>query len=190
MHGLHLLDVWLMITIDDLVSPEYRKLLNQVHTVTHKQWGMRGEQHLNLFLPFARELGCKTFLDYGCGKGMLKNIILAQDLDYSVGLFDPGNPALDTLPSPADFVTALSCLENVEPDRVDNVLEHIHWLALKGAYLSITLRPGKKNNLPDGRNEHLSVHPAEWWLGKLKMFGWTLHKSMVSDRSLFVWLTK
>lgn len=177
-------------TIDDLVSPDYRALLNKVHMVTNPNWGLRGEQHIPLFLSFARELGCKSFLDYGCGKGMIKNMLLVQDIEFTVSLFDPGNPKLDQLPTPADFVTALSCLENVEPDKVDNVLEHIHWLAVKGAYLSITLRPGKKNDLPDGRNEHLSVHPAEWWLDKLKVLGWSVRNSMVGGKSLFVWLAK
>lgn len=175
-------------TIDDLVSPSYRALLNKVHMETHPKWGMRGEQHIRLFLPFARELGCRTFLDYGCGKGLLRRALSAHEIDAA--LFDPGNPALDTLPFPADFVTAMSCLENVEPDKVDNVLEHIHWLALKGAYLSIALRLGKKNDLPDGRNEHLSVHPAEWWLDKLRALGWNVRNSMVGGKSLFVWLAK
>jgi hypothetical protein len=177
-------------TIDDLVSPSYRALLHKVHTETHPRWGMRGEQHIRLFLPFCRELGCRSLLDYGCGKGVLKSALATQEPDIEVNLFDPGNQTLDAMPFPADFVTALSCLENVEPDKVDNVLEHIHWLALKGAYLSIALRLGKKNDLPDGRNEHLSVHPAEWWLGKLRALGWNVRNSMVGGKSLFVWLAK
>ena len=171
-------------TLEDLASPDYRAMLNSMHVGT--QWGNGGAQQLDFFMPLVTELGCKTFLDYGCGKGKLKEVL--PNLD--VRLFDPGNPEFDKLPQPADFVTALSCIENIEPAYVMNVLAHIYSLVIKGAYLSITLRLGRSNDLPDGRNEHLSVHPAEWWLAKLDEFDWTIKKQYVKGKALRVWLVK
>lgn len=177
-----------MYTLDDVVSPDYRAILNQMHA--RSIWN-KGQQHIPEFMPWLRELGCTTMLDYGCGKGAMKPEMAKVAPDIDVRLFDPGNPALDTLPEPADFVTACSCIENIEPDRVDKVMAHLYGLAIKGAYFSITIRLGRKNDLPDGRNEHLSVHPPEWWLKKLASVGWIIQKSDYGKKkAVKVWLKK
>jgi SAM-dependent methyltransferase len=178
--------------IDQLVSPYYRGLLNQMHE--NFEWGIGGPRHIKNFIDHLNSLPIATFLDYGCGKGRLKHSLLAVDPSLQIGMFDPGNPKLDTLPAPADFVVALSCLENIEPDRVVNVLSHIDSLMKIGGYFHITTRSGYKNDLPDGRNEHLSVHEPEWWLdmiGGFHQFEWRISKhNAIPGKALQVWLTK
>jgi hypothetical protein len=177
--------------LDDLASPSYRAQLHQMHS--DSDWGKRGQQHISSFITFFYDLGCKTLLDYGCGKGTMRPVLHQIDASIDVRLFDPGHEPVSALPEPADFVTALSCIENIEPELVDNVLSHIHSLTSKGAYLAITIRssnPKKPTYLPDGRDEHLSVHPPAWWLEKLSHYDWHIHKHELHKKAVRVWLRK
>jgi hypothetical protein len=80
--------------------------------------------------------------------------------------YDPGIPADSALPAPADLVVCTDVLEHIEPEHLDAVLAHIFRLAQRAVFLQIALFPAKKT-LPDGRNAHLIVQPANWWLDKI-----------------------
>jgi hypothetical protein len=180
-----------IVHIDQLVSPAYRALLNQMHA--NPEWGVGGPRHIKNFISHMASLPIATFLDYGCGKGLLKAALLKDDPELEVRQFDPGNPKLDALPEPACYVVALSCLENIEPDRVEGVLAHVDSLMWVGGYFHITTRPGHINDLPDGRNEHLSVHGPEWWRSALggAAYGWHVQRShVIPGKALQVWLCK
>lgn len=177
------------LTLDDLCSPTQRAQLNQMHKAVGYGW--KGHQHIPRFLPHIRTLQCKTLLDYGCGKGNMAMQMKIDAPDIDVRLFDPGHLPVSELPEPADYISCCSCLEGVEPDKVDNVLQHLFQLAIKGAYLAICIRLGKKNDLPDGRNEHLSVHPPQWWIDSLMEVGWTVMQVDIDDpKFVKLWLEK
>ena len=99
----------------------------------------------------------RTLLDYGAGKGTLA---LAMP-DVPVRNYDPVTFPDD--PDPADFVACLDVLEHIEPECLKAVLWHLRSKVLKAGFLTIATRPAKKI-LPDGRNAHLIIKPAEWWL--------------------------
>lgn len=149
---------------DDLASPEYRAQLQTKHR--GMRWGKSGASHAPEVLAFATELGATSVLDYGAGRATLAAALPTLKVcDY-----DPGTAAHD-LPKPADLVVSTDVLEHVEPDKVDAVLQHQYLLARKGAYFVIALGAAREL-LPDGRNAHLLIQPAEWWLAKLKDTGW------------------
>ena len=51
-------------------------------------------------------------------------------------------------------------------DKVDAVVDHLGFLARGGLFVVISLVPTAKT-LSDGRQAHISLHPAEWWADKL-----------------------
>jgi hypothetical protein len=63
-------------------------------------------------------------------------------------------------------VVCTDVLEHIEPELIDNVLDHLKDLTRKVAFLAIATRPARKN-LADGRNAHLIIQPSSWWLAKL-----------------------
>lgn len=166
----------------DLTSKNYREQLRQKHSLM--KWGKSGHSHAPEVLTFARELGAKSAIDYGCGRGTLKPAIP----DLKTQEYDPGIAGRDQLPKPADLVVSTDVLEHIEPEKLDAVLQHIFLLSKIGAYLVIATRPAREL-LPDGRNAHLIVQEAPWWLEKLKAQGW---KSIRHEqrKGLCVWLRK
>jgi len=166
---------------DDLASPEYRAQLAAKHR--GMRWGKSGASHAPEILAFAADLGATSVLDYGAGCATLAASVPAlRVFDY-----DPGTAA-HALPKPADLVVSTDVLEHVEPDKIGNVLRHQYLLARKGAYLVIALSPAREV-LPDGRNAHLLVKPASWWLEKIYDAGWSMMRDE-KRKGLIVWAQK
>ena len=146
-----------------LISNEYRKLNTKMHRTTPgwgagagKKWGWMVE---DLMLSY----DTTSVLDYGCGKGHLQQKI------RHVTCYDPNVPQFANLPAPHDIVVCFDVLEHVEPECIDDVLEHIRDLTKVVTFLNIATRKGsKKHTLPDGRNAHLIVEDTEWWKNKLE----------------------
>lgn len=151
----------------DLMSDGYRAQLRRQHETT--KWGGDGAKHVAAVKTFAGSLNAGTILDYGCGRGALADAMAPQ----RVSQYDPGIPGKDGMPKPVDLVVCTDVLEHIEPDRLDAVLDHIKRLAAKGVYLVIATRPAKAV-LADGRNAHLIVKPAEWWIDKIERLGWAI----------------
>lgn len=171
--------------LDDLISPFYRELLMRKHSA-EKDWGRDGADHIKPALAYADELAAETILDYGAGKGALTEAAKPR----RVSRFDPGIPECSGMPKPCDLVVCTDVLEHVELEKLSNVLGHLRSICLKGAYLVIAMREAK-HTLPDGRNAHLIVKPADWWLSKLCDAGWTIEKSEdTNGRELRVWARK
>lgn len=60
-------------------------------------------------------------------------------------------------------------MEHIEPTCLIAVIEDIRELANVGAFFNIATRPAKKV-LADGRNAHLIVRDAYFWLDTLREF--------------------
>lgn len=174
---------------DDLLSPEYRALLNRAHA--EMDWGGSGHKQAEAVCKFADEIGATRILDYGSGQGYLAKVLGQLDPPRRVIQYDPGLPSAPGLPKPSHLVVCSDVLEHVEPDRLDNVLSHLHSLAGIGAYFVIATRLANKC-LPDGQNAHLIVKPAEWWLSKINAQGWKhLRPPIVNEgHSVTMWLLR
>lgn len=104
-------------------------------------------------------------LDYGCGHNLSLKDNLAPTRGFRYQAYDPGVPDFADDPVPAEMVVCIDVLEHIEPDLLENVLDHLEELTEKVLFATVHTGPAGKI-LPDGRNAHLIQKPAEWWLPK------------------------
>lgn len=137
------------------VSPDYQSLLRQQH-IAQPSWGTHGHKWVR-HVENAHEALGGTILDYGCGKGTLREACRYPVLEY-----DPGIPGKEQA-EPADLVVCCDVLEHVEDDYIESVIQHIASLTQKMAFIVVHCGPAMAV-LPDGRNAHLIQQPGDWWL--------------------------
>ena len=151
-----------------LITKDYR-IQNKILHHKSSTFGASGYRYAERVRGLMEEFHTQDVLDYGCGKGTLKIA-----LNLPIREYDPCIPSKSAQPDPADIVTATDVLEHIEPDCLDDVLNHLHSLAKKALFLTIACRPAHKK-LPDGRNAHLLVRAKIWWELRL------LEKWSISD---------
>ncbi len=102
-------------------------------------------------------------LDYGCGhnQSLKKNLKPKKAFKYQA--YDPGVPEYSEEPVPAEMVVCIDVLEHIEPECLEEVLDHLESLTEKVLFCTIHTGPAGKV-LPDGRNAHLIQKPYDWWL--------------------------
>lgn len=145
----------------NLITPTYRELNSRLHS-DNPAYGISSARWVGTIARMVD--GPMSILDYGCGKGLL-----AKGLDehgYVVREYDPAVPGKDKLPRPAELVVCTDVLEHVEPECLDDVLDHLKELTLDRIFFTISTRPAKKH-LADGRNTHICLHDADWWRKKM-----------------------
>lgn len=164
----------------DLISDDYKHLLTKKHD--DKPWGGAGKSWVPHILPLLNKFpsGPITILDYGCGRGTFKPAIEELHPDVVVAEYDPGVKGKDVLPlRPVDYVVCTDVMEHVEEQYVADTLRMINWLAITGVFFNIDLALSK-SFLPDGRNTHITIKPAKWWLEQLDThipeMKWTVHE--------------
>jgi hypothetical protein len=145
-----------------LISADYREQNIQLHEA-NPSYGIGGLKWVHRVKDLMREHDYKNVLDYGCGKGELKNNLPRW---LEVFEYDPAIPGKDNKDQSADLVVCTDVLEHIEPDLFDGVLEHLRTVTVKKLIFNIALRPAKKA-LPDGRNAHLILESPEWWNARL-----------------------
>lgn len=175
---------------NNLVSNNYRELLEL--EIERKGFGGTVLKKLDLFLPdISGKIDVKTILDYGAGSGFFrKHYEKTPELKskYTLYEYEPGRVELSQSPSPQDYVICIDVLEHVEPDLIISVLNDLQRVVKKYGFFTIALTPAHRI-LPDGRNAHLLLKPAEWWLDRLKnRFKVTNHT--ISPKTLTVYVEK
>lgn len=147
----------------DLISKDYKSQNESLHQgglfgISGYKWGPTAS-----WLILRHEF--RRVLDYGAGKQTLKKSL--ENLhEVHVQCYDPAIPELANQPESAELLTCTDVLEHIEPDRIDEVLNHIQSLTSRMVLLVIPTGPAAKF-LPDGRNAHLIQKPLQWWLPKL-----------------------
>ena len=168
-----------------LMTNAYQHLL----IVKHKRrpWGGTGHRWATYAASMAIDLQDTleqpvTVLDYGCGRGTFKPAMTKEFPHAEVFEYDPGIPEKMELPRKEfDIVVCTDVMEHVEPSYLDATIAHLGQIATHGLFFNISLRLAG-SSLPDGRNTHLIVQPADWWMEQLKkhLDGWVsmVHSSV------------
>lgn len=172
-----------------LISQAYVEQNKALHA-RPEGYGGSGIKSAGTVAEFAARVRPQWILDYGCGKGTLKTGMVKAGYQGSIHEYDPAIKGKDMLPKPADLVVCTDVLEHIEPEKLAAVLDHIFGLAKKAIFLVIATRKANKT-LPDGRNAHLIIQDAPWWLEKLDRKGWKLDRVEAKPgHDLKVWLVR
>lgn len=82
-------------------------------------------------------------------------------------LYDPGVEEISQYPDhPSELVICSDVLEHIPEPDIDWFLDELAELATKVIHVTIHLGPAIAL-LPDGRNAHVTIRPAEWWKAKI-----------------------
>lgn len=166
-----------------LISDQYRAENARQHTES-TGYGEKGYKHLQDILYLIQREGCKSALDYGCGKASLSRHAKRVS-EVPIQNYDPAIPEYNVEPTPVDLVVCTDVLEHIEPLCLNSVLEHIAVLAQKAVYLQIATRPAKRI-LSDGRNAHLLVREPYFWLDNLRNHFDIIEMRVIPDHSMIV----
>ncbi len=168
-----------------VISPAYAEMNRQLHE-DKPEYGVGAAFDAPTILALCRQNGFASVLDFGCGKGALKQALATSAPDITVLEFDPAVPGKDSLPTqPFDLLVALDVMEHIEPDYLTGALATMRDLAPKGVVLKIALIPANKT-LPDGRNAHLIVESKVWWQEQLAPFFKTVGVQDIPSHFIFM----
>ena len=148
-----------------LISEEYRKQQEKLHENPH--YGVMGQHYGKLVSEIINKVGIRHLLDYGCGHNRSLTWTLKPKEEITYQAYDPGVPEYSDDPTPAEMVVCCDVLEHIEPDYLENVLDHLEQLTEVILFATVHTGPAAKT-LPDGRNAHLIQKPMEWWLPKFQ----------------------
>jgi hypothetical protein len=147
---------------EQLISEEYRAMQQKLHE--NPNYGVASVEFAPLVADVMVKLKLSQVLDYGAGKGRLgqelkRLLAVAPDIRH----YDPAIPQWSATPAPCELVTCIDVLEHIEPDLLDNVLDHLAALSLRFGVFTVHTGPAVKV-LADGRNAHLIQQDERWWL--------------------------
>lgn len=147
--------------MNDLISQEYKEILEEMHESSNK-WGGGPARCIIDISEFIKtyHIFYKRVLDYGCGKGKLKNVLSSL---VQVTGYDPAVPEFSELPEVHDYTICVDVMEHVEKDCVDAVLEHIASVTRYKVFFVIDVEKAEFI-LPDGRNAHITRKTREEWI--------------------------
>jgi hypothetical protein len=159
------------------ISEEYRRMQEKLHENPH--YGVASVQYAPVVAKIMQQVGTTELLDYGAGKGRLGETLRPMfNTPLNIHHYDPARPEWAAEPQPCGFVCSIDVLEHIEPDYLDNVLDHLKRLVMKRGFFTVHTGPAIKV-LPDGRNAHLIQEPPSWWLPKfMERFDLTVFQKM------------
>ena len=146
-----------------LISPSYQAQQEKLHQT--RNYGTTAEKYGATISEMVNMMGVKEVLDYGCGSLRSLMRTFKPDHECKVQCYDPGVPEYAELPKPAEMVVSIDVLEHIEPEYIEDVLDHLEELTQKVLFATVHLGPASKK-LSDGRNAHLIQKPQEWWVPK------------------------
>ena len=149
--------------MQNVISDNYREQQQKLHE--NPNYGTASVQFAPIVSKLINQTQVDELLDYGAGKMRLfQNLKVGHKLKLQA--YDPAIPDLAGEPKPMQMVTCIDVLEHIEPEMLDNVLDHLKALTQEIGFFTVHTGPAVKV-LPDGRNAHLIQEPASWWLPKL-----------------------
>ena len=162
-------------------------MMNLLERESHKYrtvWGndryrdvSPGLRHLASAVEWMQPEAGASFTDWGCGTGRASEELSARGFDARLVDIAPnayrGNlpfveACLCQLPddlAPTDYGFCADVMEHMPPEHVDDVFAGIAARTVKKCYFQIALF--HDTHFTQNGPLHLSVHPAEWWQGKI-----------------------
>ena len=150
-----------------LITPEYQEQQRKLHESKKINYGTTGEKYGETVGQMIDLMEVDTLLDYGCGHNLSLTRTLKPERKFKYSGYDPGVPEYADEPSPAQMVVCIDVLEHIEPECLEDVLDHLEELTEQVLFATVHTGPAGKN-LPDGRNAHLIQKQADWWLPKFQ----------------------
>jgi hypothetical protein len=129
-------------------------------------YGVTGKKYGQLVSQIVDKAEIDHLLDYGCGSNLSLTETLKPKRKFTYQGYDPGVKKYAGDPVPADMVACIDVLEHVEPEYLEDVLDHLQELTKHILFCSIHTGPAGKT-LEDGRNAHLTQQPLSWWLPQI-----------------------
>jgi hypothetical protein len=145
-------------------SPDYIKQQEKLHAKGN--YGVTAGKYGELISRIIDKLEIDTVTDYGCGSNLSLRDTLKPARDIQYQAYDPCVARYAELPIATEMVICCDVLEHIEPEFLEDVLDHLMDLTEVCLFCSINTGPAGKI-LDDGRNAHLIQQPMEWWLPKL-----------------------
>lgn len=154
-----------------LISDAYLEEQRRLHA-DPRGYGTKGRKWAPHVGMVAAHYALQSVLDYGCGQGSLAANLRGAHGWYfdDVREYDPAVYGKASPPEPAELVVCTDVLEHVEEEKLDAVLAHLAALTHRALFLVVSLIPTAKT-LSDGRQAHITLHPAAWWVGRLEAHG-------------------
>lgn len=146
-----------------LYSPEYAAQQEKLHSKGN--YGVTAHKYGQIVSNLIDELEVDSILDYGCGSNLSLTKTLKPKRDVKYQGYDIGVPEYAGEPLPSELVVCIDVLEHIEPEYLDNVMDHLEDLTEVALFASVHMGPAGKV-LDDGRNAHLTQEPVEWWFPK------------------------
>lgn len=156
-------------------SPDYLRALElskEQHRESKTYSGKFVRPYRGEIAAIITRLGCKTALDYGCGKGLQyswvspEGLTLEQFWGLEVQKYDPAHPDFDTEPVGSFDIVICSHVLNVIPlPDLDWVIDRLYSLADKAVFIvNAVCSPPQKPNKARWRVENTAVNwtTAEW----------------------------
>lgn len=147
-----------------LITPEYIEQQQAMHK-GNSGYGSTGSMYGDTVSQMIDQMEIDHVLDYGAGHNLSLKDHLKPEREFRYQAYDPGVEELSGLPEPAEMVVSFDVLEHIEPECVEEVMDHLEELTEKILFCSICYIPAMKT-LPDGRNAHLIQKDMDWWLPK------------------------
>jgi len=165
---------------DQEEAEKYQVFWDDGHSSGHTS---PGERVYPLVREFIRALGCRDFLEIGCGAGEVleaaeRDGLTPHALDIADGLVHTSRARyrkrlalgsawkMPFADRSFDFVFSSDVFEHLPPSRLPSTLDELARVCRKGAALSISAR-ADFTGLKWGAVLHLSVFPIEYWKREL-----------------------
>lgn len=150
------------------LSPSYYAALEAAkrhHAASKTYSGKLVRTHWAAIGDMVRRLGCKTLLDYGCGKGLQyewvnprNGLTLEQDWGVAVTKYDPAWPPFAAEPDGQfDLVLVAHVLGSIPIEDLPAIVERLHGLASKGIFVAERIVEPKKRVF-----DHIEGMPRGW----------------------------
>jgi len=149
------------------ITQDYKDHMAKEHDGS--KWGTTGWKYAGDLMKKAIEARpyVHTVLDFGCGKGTMKEFLQPFFPDVKFYEYDPGIPGKDTFPTGQfDMVMTSDVLEHIEPHLLTETIQQLEklttWVLCNDIACSPTFKTFGEGPYI-GQDLHLTVEEPIWW---------------------------